>query len=72
MQVWPAIDLRAGKCVRLQQGDYGRETVFGDDPAAMARHWVDEGHSACTWSISTAQKPASRRISTAFARFWQP
>jgi phosphoribosylformimino-5-aminoimidazole carboxamide ribotide isomerase len=43
MQVWPAIDLRAGKCVRLQQGDYGRETVFGEDPAAMARHWVDEG-----------------------------
>jgi phosphoribosylformimino-5-aminoimidazole carboxamide ribotide isomerase len=43
MQVWPAIDLRAGKCVRLQQGDYGRETVFGEDPQAMARHWVDEG-----------------------------
>lgn len=43
MQVWPAIDLRGGKCVRLQQGDYGRETVFGDDPAAMARHWVEEG-----------------------------
>ncbi len=39
MQIWPAIDLRGGKCVRLQQGDYGRETVFGDDPAAMARHW---------------------------------
>lgn len=43
MQVWPAIDLRAGKCVRLRQGDYGRETVFGDDPAAMARHWVEQG-----------------------------
>ena len=43
MQIWPAIDLRGGKCVRLQQGDYGRETVFGQDPAAMARHWVDEG-----------------------------
>lgn len=43
MQIWPAIDLRGGKCVRLQQGDYGREKVFGDDPAAMARHWVDEG-----------------------------
>ncbi|MBI3466070.1 MAG: 1-(5-phosphoribosyl)-5-[(5-phosphoribosylamino)methylideneamino]imidazole-4-carboxamide isomerase [Planctomycetes bacterium] len=43
MQVWPAIDLRGGKCVRLQQGDYQRETVFGDDPAAMARHWVDQG-----------------------------
>jgi phosphoribosylformimino-5-aminoimidazole carboxamide ribotide isomerase len=43
MQIWPAIDLRGGKCVRLQQGDYGRETVFSDDPAAMARHWVDQG-----------------------------
>lgn len=43
MEIWPAIDLRGGKCVRLQQGDYRRETVFGDDPAAMARHWVEEG-----------------------------
>ncbi len=43
MQIWPAIDLRGGKCVRLQQGDYHRETIFGDDPAAMARHWADSG-----------------------------
>lgn len=43
MQIWPAIDLRGGKCVRLQQGDYGRETVFADDPAAMAKQLVDEG-----------------------------
>ena len=43
MQIWPAIDLRGGRCVRLQQGDYRRETVFGEDPAAMARHWVDLG-----------------------------
>lgn len=43
MEVWPAIDLRGGRCVRLRQGDYGQETVFGDDPAAMARHWVDLG-----------------------------
>ena len=43
MQIWPAIDLRGGKCVRLQQGDYDRETIFGDDPAAMARQWVDAG-----------------------------
>jgi len=43
VEVWPAIDLRGGKCVRLRQGDYGRETVFGDDPAAMARHWVGLG-----------------------------
>lgn len=43
MQVIPAIDLRGGRCVRLKQGDYGQETVFGDDPAAMARRWEDEG-----------------------------
>ena len=43
MEIWPAIDLRGGKCVRLRQGDYGQETVFGDDPAAMARHWVGQG-----------------------------
>ena len=43
MQIWPAIDLRGGKCVRLEQGDYQRETVFGDDPASMARHWVEQG-----------------------------
>ena len=43
MQIWPAIDLRGGKCVRLQQGDYQRETVFGEDPAAMARHFQSEG-----------------------------
>jgi phosphoribosylformimino-5-aminoimidazole carboxamide ribotide isomerase len=37
--ILPAIDLRGGRCVRLYQGDYGRETVFGEDPVAMARHW---------------------------------
>jgi phosphoribosylformimino-5-aminoimidazole carboxamide ribotide isomerase len=43
MEVIPAIDLRGGRCVRLQQGDYNRETIFGDDPAAMASHWEHEG-----------------------------
>jgi phosphoribosylformimino-5-aminoimidazole carboxamide ribotide isomerase len=41
--VLPAIDLRGGQCVRLRQGDYNQETVFGTDPAAMARRWVAEG-----------------------------
>ena len=45
MQVIPAIDLRGGRCVRLRQGDYDRETVFGDDPAAMAAKWESEGAS---------------------------
>ena len=43
MQIWPAIDLRGGRCVRLEQGDYERETVFGDDPADTARRWVEHG-----------------------------
>lgn len=43
MQVIPAIDLRGGKCVRLYQGDYARETVYSDDPVETALRWVDMG-----------------------------
>ncbi len=43
MQVIPAIDLRGGHCVRLRQGDFDQETVFGDDPAAIAMRWESEG-----------------------------
>jgi phosphoribosylformimino-5-aminoimidazole carboxamide ribotide isomerase len=45
MEIWPAIDLVNGKCVRLQQGDYARETVYGTDPGAVAQRWFDEGAS---------------------------
>ncbi|MEO1086177.1 MAG: 1-(5-phosphoribosyl)-5-[(5-phosphoribosylamino)methylideneamino]imidazole-4-carboxamide isomerase [Acidobacteriota bacterium] len=43
MQIWPAIDLRGGKCVRLQQGDYDRETVFSEDPVRVAESFQAEG-----------------------------
>ncbi|MEJ5247672.1 MAG: HisA/HisF-related TIM barrel protein [Caldilinea sp.] len=43
MIIYPAIDLRQGRCVRLRQGDPSAETVFGDDPAAMAQHWAAQG-----------------------------
>src|SRR3954471_21118998 len=43
MFIYPAIDLLDGRCVRLRQGDYSRETVFSDDPAAVARQWVEAG-----------------------------
>lgn len=46
MVIYPAIDLRRGRCVRLRQGRPEDETVFGHDPVAMARHWVHEG---ATW-----------------------
>lgn len=45
MDVIPAIDLRGGRCVRLYQGDYDRETVYSDDPVEVAARWVDSGAS---------------------------
>ena len=39
IELIPAIDLRGGRCVRLYQGDYARETVYDDDPAEVARRW---------------------------------
>lgn len=41
--VYPAIDLQQGQVVRLKQGDLSRKTVFGDDPAAVARRWLKAG-----------------------------
>jgi phosphoribosylformimino-5-aminoimidazole carboxamide ribotide isomerase len=43
MLLIPAIDLKEGKCVRLRQGDMNDETVFSDDPVAMAGRWIDAG-----------------------------
>ena len=43
MIIYPAIDLRQGRCVRLQQGLREKETVYGDDPALVARRWAAEG-----------------------------
>lgn len=43
MEVIPAIDLREGRCVRLYQGDYAQEEVFGVDPVAIALRWQSEG-----------------------------
>ncbi|HEY2301055.1 MAG TPA: HisA/HisF-related TIM barrel protein [Acidimicrobiales bacterium] len=43
MDLYPAIDLRGGRCVRLVEGDFDRETVYGDDPLLVARGFVDAG-----------------------------
>jgi phosphoribosylformimino-5-aminoimidazole carboxamide ribotide isomerase len=45
MDLYPAIDLLGGRCVRLYQGDYGRETVYADDPVAQAQAFAAEGAS---------------------------
>jgi phosphoribosylformimino-5-aminoimidazole carboxamide ribotide isomerase len=46
MLVIPAIDIRNEKCVRLKQGDFNAETVYGDDPIVMAQKWEAEGAKA--------------------------
>ncbi len=43
MLLIPAIDLKDGQCVRLRQGDMAQATTFGEDPTAMAQHWLDQG-----------------------------
>jgi phosphoribosylformimino-5-aminoimidazole carboxamide ribotide isomerase len=43
IDLYPAIDLRGGRCVRLYQGDYDRETHYGDDPVSQARAFADAG-----------------------------
>lgn len=44
--IYPAIDMRGGKCVRLMQGDFNRETIYGDSPFEMAKSFADQG---ATW-----------------------
>ena len=43
MIIFPAIDIRGGKCVRLEEGRFDRETVFAENPVEAARRWVDAG-----------------------------
>lgn len=43
MEVIPAIDIKGGKCVRLYQGDYNQETIFSEDPVAVALEWRNQG-----------------------------
>lgn len=46
MNIYPAIDLRGGNCVRLVKGDFSRETIYSTDPGAMAREWASAGASS--------------------------
>ncbi len=43
MEIIPAIDIKAGQCVRLYQGDFEQATVYDDDPVAVARRWIELG-----------------------------
>ena len=43
MQIWPAVNIRSGKCVRLSQGNPRKETVYGESPVDMADRWINDG-----------------------------
>ena len=47
MDLYPAIDLRGGQCVRLYQGDFAQETVYGDDPVAQAKVFAESKGVTC-------------------------
>jgi phosphoribosylformimino-5-aminoimidazole carboxamide ribotide isomerase len=57
MELYPAIDLRRGRCVRLYQGDFDQETVYADDPVAVARSFAAAG---ARW-VHVVDLDASRR-----------
>jgi phosphoribosylformimino-5-aminoimidazole carboxamide ribotide isomerase len=71
IELYPAIDLRNGRCVRLRQGDYNDETVYGDDPVAMALSFVDAG---ATWihvvdlDAARSGDPSNRPVVAQIAR----
>ena len=46
MIVFPAVDIRGGKAVRLRRGDFDDVTVFSDNPVELARYWQDQGAEA--------------------------
>ena len=64
MELFPAIDLRDGKAVRLVQGDYNQMTVFSDRPEEVALGFKEQARKTCTWSIWTARKTRRWQILT--------
>lgn len=67
-EVIPAIDLREGRCVRLFQGDYDRETAYSDDPVAVARRWESLGAPrlhVVDLDGAKAGSPANQRVMAA-------
>jgi phosphoribosylformimino-5-aminoimidazole carboxamide ribotide isomerase len=70
-EVIPAIDIRGGRCVRLLQGDYGRETVYDADPVAVARRWAAAGAPrlhVVDLDAARAGVPVNADLITAIAR----
>jgi phosphoribosylformimino-5-aminoimidazole carboxamide ribotide isomerase len=70
VQLYPAIDLRGGRVVRLRQGDYDRETVYGHDPVVVAKTFCDEGAEwihVVDLDAARSGAPINRAVVTAIA-----
>jgi phosphoribosylformimino-5-aminoimidazole carboxamide ribotide isomerase len=70
IDLYPAIDLLGGRCVRLYQGDYDRETVYGDDPVAQAQAFEAEGASwihVVDLDAARSGEPVNREVVAAIA-----
>ncbi len=70
IELYPAIDLRGGRCVRLYQGDYARETVYGDDPVAQALAFEAEGAAwihVVDLDAARSGEPVNRAVVAAIA-----
>jgi phosphoribosylformimino-5-aminoimidazole carboxamide ribotide isomerase len=62
VDLYPAIDLRKGRCVRLHQGDFDQETVYGDDPVAVARSFAEQGaHWVHVVDLDASRRDGSNR-----------
>ena len=71
MDLYPAIDLRGGQCVRLYQGDFAQETVYGDDPVAQARLFADAGSAwihVVDLDAARTGEPVNRPVIAAIAQ----
>ncbi|HWP34568.1 MAG TPA: HisA/HisF-related TIM barrel protein, partial [Thermodesulfobacteriota bacterium] len=70
-EVIPAIDLKDGRCVRLEQGRFEAVTVYGDDPVATARHWAAAGARrlhVVDLDGAVAGRPVARALVAAIVR----
>jgi 1-(5-phosphoribosyl)-5-[(5-phosphoribosylamino)methylideneamino] imidazole-4-carboxamide isomerase (EC 5.3.1.16) len=64
MLLIPAIDLKEGKCVRLRQGRMDDNTIFSDDPVAVAGKWVAAAQKESIWSTWMARLPENQEMPT--------
>jgi phosphoribosylformimino-5-aminoimidazole carboxamide ribotide isomerase len=74
VELYPAIDLRAGRCVRLVEGDFGAETVYGEDPVAVATafaaagaRWIHVVDLDAARTGDPLNRPVIARVTTAAA-----